>query len=118
MKQTKDIMDKVKRKTQEKFKVADNTDFLIIKVNLRTAYKTTKYCCICGSQGEPSNPIEAHHVKAIKKSNIKITEFTEIMKNLGKKQIICCKKCHNNIHKGYYNKIKLSEFYNKELAEI
>jgi predicted HNH restriction endonuclease len=64
------------------------------------------------------NPIEAHHVNAIKKSGTEITGFTEIMKNLNKKQITICKQCHQFIHKGDYNGIKLSEFYDPILAEI
>jgi hypothetical protein len=42
MQQTKRRMEK----SAEKHKI--NTDFLTIRVNLRTAYKFTKYCCICG----------------------------------------------------------------------
>lgn len=92
------------------------TDFLTIKINLRTAYKFTKYCCICGATPTPGNPIESHHVKAIKKPETEITGFTEIMIILNKKQIIICRTCHKKIHKGQYHGIKLSEFYDPLLA--
>jgi hypothetical protein len=95
-----------------------NIDFLTIRVNLRIAYKFTKYCCICGTSPRGSNPIEAHHVNAIKKAGKEVTGFTEIMKNLNKKQITTCRQCHKNIHKGNYNGIKLSEFYDPILAEL
>jgi hypothetical protein len=85
---------------------------------LRTSYKFTKYCCICGTSPSKKNPIEAHHVNAITKSGTEITGFTEIMKTLNKKQITICKHCHQSIHKGNYNGIKLSEFYDPILAEI
>lgn len=75
-------------------------DFLNIQVNLRTAYKFTKYCCICGASPTHGNPIESHHVKAIKKAGHEITGFTEIMKTLNNKQIVCCKQCHQKIHSG------------------
>jgi len=76
-------------------------DFLSIKINLKSAYKMIKYCCICGVENTKENPIESHHVKAIRKSGMRIFGFTQIMKDIGKKQIICS-KCHHNIHKSSY----------------
>ena len=79
-----------------------NPDFLTVKVNLRTAYKFTKYCCICGCNPTSANPIQSHHVKAVRKSGTEITGFTNVMKILNKKQIVICKRCHINIHNGTY----------------
>jgi hypothetical protein len=93
-------------------------DFLNIKINLRTTYKLYKYCTICGTTGGKSNPIESHHIKAIKKTGTKLTPFSEIMKNINRKQIICCKQCHIKIHQGKYDGMKLSEFYDPILAEM
>lgn len=102
-------------KSTEKHK--QNTDFLTIRINLRTAYKFTKYCCICGSSPSSGNPIEAHHVKSIRKIGQTNEGFQKIMRQLNSKQIVCCKHCHQNIHAGKYNQMKLSEFYDPILAE-
>lgn len=40
------------------------------------------------------------------------------MRIINRKQIIICKKCHQEIHKGEYNGIKLSEFYDPTIAEL
>jgi hypothetical protein len=106
------------RYLKSKEKIKPNPDFLTVHVNLRTSYKFTKFCCICGTSPSNSNPIEAHHVHAIKKSGIEITGFTEIMRILNKKQITICRKCHINRHRGKYNGLKLSEFTDPILAEI
>jgi hypothetical protein len=102
---------KTLQKRYLKSKQEINPDFLSIKVNLRTAFKFTKYCCICSCSPTTANPIESHLVKAVKKSGTEITGFTNIMKSLNKRQIVICKKCHIKIHKGTYNGIKLSDFY-------
>jgi hypothetical protein len=93
-------------------------DFLSIKIHLKSAYKMTKYCCICGVENTKENLIESHHVRAIRKSGMRIFGFTQVMKDIGKKQIIICSKCHHNIHNGKYDSMKLSEFYDPELAKI
>jgi hypothetical protein len=40
------------------------------------------------------------------------------MRDLNKKQITICRQCHKSIHKGNYNGIKLTDFYDPILAEI
>jgi len=92
------------------------TDFLSIKVNLRTMFKINKYCCICGTTGSKENRIEAHHIKHVHKG--KLTGFSEIMRSLNKRQIICCRTCHTRIHKGLYNGTRLIDFYDPVLAEF
>lgn len=84
-------------------------DIANVKVNWRTKYKLTKYCAICGS----TEKIEYHHVKHIKVG--KAEGFLQIMKQLNRKQIPCCKECHIKIHKGLYNGIKLSDLYDEQL---
>jgi hypothetical protein len=111
MQQTKKRMER----SADRHKV--NTDFLTIRVNLRTAYKFTKYCCICGCSPTSGNPIEAHHVKSIRKIGQTNEGFQKIMRQLNSKQIVCCKQCHQKIHKGQYNDMKRSEFYDPILAE-
>jgi group II intron reverse transcriptase/maturase len=107
-----------KRAELTQYNKRNPTDFLTYKVNLRTAFKMEKYCTICGTKPTKENPIEAHHVKAIKKSGIEITGFTEIMRILNRKQITCCKQCHIKIHKGQYNNMNVSELHDPYLVLI
>ena len=92
-------------------------DFLSLKVNLRTAFKYTRYCCICGSNHSKSNPIQSHHVRQIKKG-INTRFVNEVMRVLNKKQLVCCKVCHNRIHNGTYNGLSLSSFFDPVLAKL
>lgn len=81
-----------------------------IKINWRTKYKLeTDRCPICGCPGK----IQYHHVKHIRIG--KITGFLQILKNLNRKQIPCCKNCHDKIHNGTYDNLKLSELYDERL---
>ena len=79
--------------------ILENQDFLTIHVNLKLSFLYTKYCCICGISPTIKNLIELHHVRVIKKSGQEVTEFTEIMKSLNKKQIPVYRHCHQQIHK-------------------
>jgi hypothetical protein len=47
------------RYVKGKAKPKPDTDFLTVKVNLRTAYKFIKYCSICGASPTNNNPIES-----------------------------------------------------------
>jgi retron-type reverse transcriptase len=90
--------------------------FQTTKLNLRTGFKMFKYCVICGAINSKNNPIQSHHVNAIK--NREISGFSLIMKSLNRKTITCCFRCHHKIHTGQYNGIALSEFYDPLLAQI
>jgi hypothetical protein len=54
-----------------------------------------------------------HHVRHVRKGEI--TGFLQIMNQLNRKQIPCCKACHNNIHSGKYDGINLSDIYDEEI---
>ena len=86
------------------------------KINLRTAYKLTKWCSICGKTPTRNNPIESHHLKHVRKGNI--SGFSTIMKALNRKTIIVCKTCHNCIHNGKYDGFALQDFFDPALAEL
>nr|YP_009184986.1 putative reverse transcriptase, maturase and HNH endonuclease [Hafniomonas laevis]ALO63097.1 putative reverse transcriptase, maturase and HNH endonuclease [Hafniomonas laevis] len=95
------------------FMLRKNEDNLTrYKVNWRTKYKLSKYCAICGS----TEDIEYHHVKHIKVG--KVEGFLQVMKQLNRKQIPCCRKCHMKIHKGEYDGMALSDLYDEELIII
>jgi predicted glycosyltransferase involved in capsule biosynthesis len=70
------------------------------------------HCAICGSEEK----VEYHHVKHIKKGEV--TGFLQVMKQLNRKQIPCCKQCHKNIHAGRYDGMGLSQIYDEELIVI
>lgn len=84
-------------------------DIFCPKINWRTKYKLTKYCCICGS----TQDIQYHHVRHIKIG--KVTGFLQVMKQLNRKQIPVCPSCHRNIHSGKYNSLKLEELFDERL---
>ena len=54
---------KLIQKRMLKNKETSNSDFLTIHVNLSTAYKFTKYCCICDKSLTTKNLIESHHIR-------------------------------------------------------
>lgn len=71
--------------------------------SVRSKHIWDQDCAICSS----SDNVEMHHVKHIKKGKVK--GFTQIMKQLNRKQIPVCKKCHMNIHSGRYDGIALKK---------
>lgn len=92
-------------------------DPLELKINIRTSYKLKKYCPICGTNPSPSNPLQSHHIKSVRKG--KEIGFTkEIMRLLNKKQIVCCRLCHIKIHQGKYDGIDLTDFVDPAIAKL
>lgn len=75
------------------------------KINWRTLRNLNCACCICGS----IENIEMHHVNAIRKG--KVEGFTQVMKQLNRKQIPLCHHHHMAAEKGLLNKITISELY-------
>lgn len=65
-------------------------------------------CLICKSKG----PIEMHHVKHIRKNGVRYGGFTQQMALLNRKQVPLCRICHQKVHDGLYDQIRL-----KDLAE-
>lgn len=86
-------------------------DFSVLhKSNLRTKYKNTSHCSICGS----TNRLQNHHIKAIKHSGGRFTGyggFDRLVASLGRKQITVCFQCHQSIHRGQYRGIGLEDLY-------
>ena len=84
-------------------------DFLSLKKNnWRTSFQLNSCCVICGSKEK----IEMHHIRHLKKIQGKyfgFNGFDKLIGALGRKQAPVCKICHNKIHSGKYNGIKLSE---------
>lgn len=74
----------------------------IEKYSLRVNNELKGACSVCKSE----NDVEMHHVKAIRKSKAN-DHITKMMRNMNKRQIPLCKKCHNEVHKGLYDGKKL-----------
>jgi group II intron reverse transcriptase/maturase len=89
-------------------------DFLTLnKVGLRTAFKLTSKCCICGAPATDS-----HHIKKLNHSGGRYEGYRGIDKvvaSLGRKQIPVCLPCHDCIHAGKYNKLSLNDLYDIRL---
>ncbi len=77
--------------------------FIPFYYNLRTKDRLGDVCRICSS-GEN---VEMHHIRALKEGKGKNT-FANIMRNMNRKQIPVCRPCHNRIHRGEYDGIRLS----------
>lgn len=97
-------------------KIPDPLSHLDIKSNTRTGSKIYMYCSICGTDHARNNPIEMHHIKHVRKG--KVQGFSRVLKELGRKRIPCCQKCHRKIHKGEYNGLSLSDLYDIELITL
>lgn len=52
-------------------------------------------CSICGSTID----VEVHHIKALRKKNIKIDPWTRLSGIVKRKQISLCRKCHLRVHR-------------------
>lgn len=63
-------------------------------------------CSNCGS----TNTIEMHHIRHIKTINVKLNTFEKMMAKINRKQVPLCKKCHNKVHRGEYQGLKLSNY--------
>ena len=81
-------------------------DRVQMAVRMRTRSKLGKPCCICGE----TSRVEMHHVRHIRKMGQRKTGgFQAIMQALNRKQIPVCKSCHQKIHHGDYNGMRLSD---------
>lgn len=88
-------------------KIEENFFNPLKKINWRTYKNLRGFCCICGSRED----VEWHHVNWIKKG--KVSGFTQVMKQLNRKQMPFCHTHHQEVTKGTYDGLKISE-----LAEI
>lgn len=81
-------------------------DVLMAKVGRLTRSRLGSPCAVCGDQ----SGVEMHHIRALRKGNKTITNgFNKIMSAINRKQLPVCGSCHNGIHAGRYDDIKLSD---------
>lgn len=97
-------------KILQKHKTVKIDPFDVVNWNLRTQIGFFEPCWVCGME----NDTEMHHVKHLRKAGVKPDGFTALMSTLNRKQIPVCKSCHNKIHQGAYNGMKLNELHIKK----
>jgi hypothetical protein len=73
---------------------------------MRTRSKLGKACCVCNTITQ----VEMHHLRHIRKTGgKKPTGFNEILQALNRKQVPVCKTCHQKIHRGDYDNMRLKD---------
>ena len=96
-------------KRRDAFQDGKHSDIDLVRtaMQMRTRSKLGKPCCICGDTGQ----IAMHHVRHIRKLSHKriAPGFTRILRAINRKQIPVCTTCHQKIHRGAYDGIKLSD---------
>lgn len=99
--------EKFKKLPHEKVREADM--LALHKVNLRTSFKETSFCAICGKK---EKSLHNHHIQHLKKKNGRYEGykgFDKVVASLGRKQIPVCSECHHKIHNGQYDGTSLQE---------
>ncbi len=99
-------------KNRDAFQTKGRTDIDLIKseMYMRSRSNIAKPCCICG-ETLGNVQIVMHHVRHIRKLSDKrqATGFNRVLRMLNRKQIPVCKTCHEKIHRGNYDSLKLSD---------
>lgn len=93
-----------------RFQEGETMDKAHTHFTLRTRSKLEEDCCICGE----TEGIEMHHLRHVRKG--KSTGFARVMSSLNRKQVPVCGKCHQRIHDGVYDSIKLANFARPDVA--
>lgn len=78
----------------------ENDPLKIIKWSIRTQNLMQGPCVCCGC----TINLQIHHVKKLSGLGKSKSSISTIMATLGRKQVPVCKKCHNDIHSGRYDK--------------
>lgn len=92
-----------------------DSDPFKVSQNWRTSVKLFLNCCICGSDDN----IAMHHTNSLRKVKLKErNSYNYVMSSLNRKQIPVCKKCHDDITYGRYDKTKPIKLYNTFLNKL
>ena len=92
-----------------------NVDLRQWSIRLRSRSKLGKPCCICNS----TERVEMHHVRYIRKSEgKKPVGINAMLRTLNRKQLPVCAECHQKVHRGEYDGLRLSDLaYNPYASE-
>jgi len=84
------------------YKIKNRTDdpLKVLKWSIRTQNLLEGPCVACGSVDK----IEIHHIKKLAGKAKARSPIHQIMSKLNRKQVPLCEKCHNNIHRGVFDK--------------
>jgi group II intron reverse transcriptase/maturase len=96
------------RTNRDAFNVRDaNIDRVMLEMRLRTGSKLDQPCVICGG----TEDVEMHHVRHLRKMDTKREKegFIRVMIALNRKQLPLCSECHDKVHRGEYDGIKLKD---------
>lgn len=98
------------KKRRDGFQSGKQTDIDMVETwkRLRTRSKLGKPCCICG---ETAGKMVMHHVRHIRKLTNKrvATGFNRILRAMNRKQVPVCEVCHQKIHRGEYDQMRLAD---------
>ena len=98
------------KKKRDAFQSGKRSDIDLVSTaaRMRTRSKLGQPCCICG---EAAGQIVMHHVRHIRKLSHKreATGFNRVLRAMNRKQIPVCTICHGKIHRGEYDRFKLSD---------
>lgn len=87
-------------------------DLIRTEMSMRSRSNLGRPCSIGGETMDMDRvQIVMHHVRHIRKLSDKrqATGFNRILRMLNRKQIAVCKACHENIHSGKYDSLKLGD---------
>ena len=104
------------KKQRNGFQIGQATvELLRWSVSLRSRSKLGMPCCVCRS----SEQVEMHHVRHLRKTGAKKpVGINAILHLLNRKHIPVCTQCHQKIHRGDYDGIRLSDLaYNPYESE-
>ncbi len=91
---------------RDAFKNSPDIDLVRMNVRLRTRSKLGLPCVVCGDP----NKVQMHHVRHIRKMDGGVPKgFTRVMAALNRKQVPVCKTCHEKIHRGEYDGLRLKD---------
>jgi group II intron reverse transcriptase/maturase len=81
-------------------------DLLQESIRLRSRSKLGMACCICNNPHQ----VEMHHVRHIRKMGEKKPGgINALLRSLNRKQLPVCVLCHQKIHRGEYDGLRLSD---------
>ena len=78
----------------------ENDPLKILKWSVRTQHLMQGPCVCCGT----TENIQIHHVKKLSRLDKSKSRLSMITATLGRKQVPVCRKCHEDIHSGRYDK--------------
>lgn len=88
------------------FSQSPTVDLVRMNERMRTRSKLGLPCCICFE----SAGVAMHHISHIRKMTDRQAKgFTGLLAKLNRKQVPVCQACHQKIHNGAYNGLKVSE---------